>query len=105
MDISRVEPVTRAEIARLQHLNRSTLTRDLRAILSAGWVEEVRESANGRSRPIALTRAGQNLVLHAQPAWLAAQAKTEALLGRDGMNTISTIADRLMDQFQSTDRL
>jgi DNA-binding MarR family transcriptional regulator len=89
--------VTRAEIARLQHLNKSTLTRDLKAVLSAGWIEEVRETANGRSKPIALTRAGQQLMLNAQSAWLAAQAKTKALLGRDGMNAIRSITDRLMD--------
>jgi DNA-binding MarR family transcriptional regulator len=96
--ICRIEPVTRAEIARLQHLNRSTLTRDLKAILSEGWIEEVRENADGRSRPIALTRLGRELILNAQPAWRAAQAHAEALLGKDSMIAIVSIADRIMDQ-------
>jgi DNA-binding MarR family transcriptional regulator len=96
--ICRTEPVTRAEIARLQHLNRSTLTRDLKAILSEGWIEEVRENADGRSRPIALTRLGRELILNAQPALRAAQAQAEALLGKDCMIAIVNIADRIMDQ-------
>jgi DNA-binding MarR family transcriptional regulator len=101
MEINRKEPVTRAEIARLQHLNKSTLTRDLKAIASAGLIAEVRKGANGRSRPVALTSGGKELVLNARPAWLAAQASAEALLGRDGMNIICNIADRLLDDFKA----
>jgi DNA-binding MarR family transcriptional regulator len=82
--IRRTEPATRAEIARHQHLDKSTLTRNLRTILSEGWVEEVREDADGRSRPIALTAAGKELLIKAQPAWLAAQAEAKALGGKDG---------------------
>jgi DNA-binding MarR family transcriptional regulator len=36
--IYQVEPTTRAEIGRLQHQDRSTLTRNLKVILSEGWV-------------------------------------------------------------------
>jgi DNA-binding MarR family transcriptional regulator len=58
-----MQPTTRAEIARKQELDKSTLTRDLKSILSDGWIEEVREGANGRSRPIALAKAGKQLLL------------------------------------------
>jgi uncharacterized protein YecT (DUF1311 family) len=43
------------------------------------------------------SHSGQDLMLQAQPAWLAAQAETETLLGRDGMNAISNIKIRLAD--------
>jgi DNA-binding MarR family transcriptional regulator len=91
--IAQTEPVTRAEIARHQHLDKSTLTRNLRAILSEGWVQEVRETADGRSRPLALTAAGKELLLKAQPAWLAAQAEAKSLLGKDGMTAVIRTAD------------
>jgi DNA-binding MarR family transcriptional regulator len=61
--------ISRAQIARLHHLNKSTLTRDLKAVLSAGWIQEVREGANGRMKPIALTALGEELMLNAQQAW------------------------------------
>ena len=96
--VCRIEPATRAEIARLQHLNKSSLTRDLKVVLSEGWIEEVRRSANGRSRPVALTRVGKELMLNAQPAWLKAQVQAEALLGVDGMTTLINITDRILDQ-------
>ena len=95
--ICRREPITRAEIARLQHLNKSTLTRDLKAVLSEGWIEEVRVGANGRSRPVALTKAGKELMLIAQPAWLTAQVEAEALLGKDGTIAVISITDRIVD--------
>jgi DNA-binding MarR family transcriptional regulator len=88
------KPITRADVARLQHLERSTLTRNLKTILAKGWVEEVRDNANGRSRPIALTAAGRELLLKAEPEWLAAEVAAMALLGTDGMITIISVADR-----------
>jgi len=96
--VCRIEPATRAEIARLQHLNKSTLTRDLKVVLSEGWIEEVRRSANGRSRPVALTRVGKELMLNAQSAWLKAQVQAEELLGVDGIIALINITDRILDQ-------
>jgi DNA-binding MarR family transcriptional regulator len=87
-------PITRADVARLQHLDRSTLTRNLKSIFAKGWVEEVRDHADGRSRPIALTEAGRSLLLQAEPEWLAAEVEATALLGADGMITIVSVADR-----------
>jgi DNA-binding MarR family transcriptional regulator len=88
-------PVTRADIARQQHLERSTLTRNLKAIFSEGWVAEVRENADGRSRPIALTTAGKDLLSAAQPECLAAEAEATALLGKNEMMTVISVAKRL----------
>jgi DNA-binding MarR family transcriptional regulator len=94
--IAQTEPATRAEIARHQHLDKSTLTRNLKAILSKGWVQEVRETADGRSKPLALTSAGNELLIKAQPAWLAAQAEAKSLLGEDGMTAVINTADRIL---------
>lgn len=94
--IGQTAPTTRAEIARHQHLDKSTLTRNLRTSLSEGWVEEVRENADGRSRPIALTAAGKELLIRAQPAWLAAQADARLLLGKDGMTAVISTSDRII---------
>ncbi len=90
-------PTTRADIARLQHLDRSTLTRNLKAILAKGWVEEVRDNADGRSRPIALTTAGKELLREAGPQWLAAELEATSLLGVDGMMTIIQVADHILN--------
>jgi DNA-binding MarR family transcriptional regulator len=95
--IRQTEPATRAEIARLQHLDKSTLTRNLRAILSEGWAEEVHDNADGRSRPLALTTAGNELLIKVEPAWLEAQAEANALLGQDGITAVLRTATRILN--------
>jgi DNA-binding MarR family transcriptional regulator len=100
--IGKTEPITRARIARLQHLDKSTLTRNLRAILSEGWAVEVPENANGRSRPIALSPTGKALLLNAQSAWLAAQEQATALLGDDAATAIVNCAERIIQHLFTT---
>jgi DNA-binding MarR family transcriptional regulator len=94
--IYQVQPATRAEVGRHQHLDRSTLTRHLKVILSEGWAEETRYGADGRSRPIVLTKTGADLLRQAEPVWRAAQAEAKDLLGRDGFVAVMDIADRIM---------
>ncbi len=96
--IRQIEPATRAEIGRLQHQDRSTLTRNLKVILSEGWAEEMRDGADGRSRPIVLTKAGRDLLRKAVPAWQAAQAQAETLLGKDDVIVIMNTANHIMDR-------
>jgi len=101
--IYRIEPATRAKIARFHHQDRSTLTRHLKVILAEGWAEEVKYQADaqsrpdGRSRPIVLTKAGKDLLRKAEPAWQAAQSQAKALLGKDGVTAVMDIADRIME--------
>jgi DNA-binding MarR family transcriptional regulator len=95
--IYQAQPATRAEIGRQQHLDRSTLTRHLKVVLSEGWVEETRHGADGRSRPIVLTKLGSDLLHHAETAWRAAQVEAKDLLGKSGSTAVTEIASRIMD--------
>jgi DNA-binding MarR family transcriptional regulator len=95
--ISMIEPATRAEIGRFHHQDRSTLTRNLKIILSEGWTEEIQGEASGRGRPIVLTKKGKDLLRNAEPVWRVAQARAKALLGKDGMSVITKIGSRIME--------
>jgi DNA-binding MarR family transcriptional regulator len=95
--ISMIEPATRAEIGRFHHQDRSTLTRNLKIILSEGWTEEIQGEASGRGRPIVLTKKGKDLLRSAEPVWRVAQARAKALLGKDGMSVITKIGSRIME--------
>jgi DNA-binding MarR family transcriptional regulator len=95
--IYQLQPTTRADIGRHQHLDRSTLTRHLKLILSEGWAEEVREGADGRSRPVVLTAAGIDVLQKAEPAWRAAQIQAKDLLGKDALIAVIDLASRIMD--------
>lgn len=96
--ISRLGPASRAEIGRQNHQDRSTLTRNLQLILSQGWVEEIRDPATGRGRPLVLTKAGKDLLHKAAPAWRAAQVEARLVLGKAGVAAVMHIADELPPQ-------
>jgi DNA-binding MarR family transcriptional regulator len=93
--IFRLGSASRAEIGRYNYQDRSTLTRNLQLILSEGWVEEMEHEADGRSRPIVLTKAGKDLLHKAAPAWRAAQTQAKALVGEKGVAAIRSIDDLL----------
>jgi DNA-binding MarR family transcriptional regulator len=95
--IYQVQPATRADIGRHQHLDRSTLTRHLKVMLLEGWAEEIRQGADGRSRPIVLTMAGMDLLRKAVPAWQAAQVQVKDLLGKDAFIAVMDLASRIID--------
>src|SRR5271154_1124549 len=92
-----IQPATRAEIGRHHHQDRSTLTRNLKILLSEGWTEEVQDEGSGRGRPIVLTKAGKDLLVKGAPKWRVAQARAKALLGEGGMTTITDIANGIMN--------
>ncbi|MFZ6649355.1 MarR family winged helix-turn-helix transcriptional regulator [Undibacterium sp. TJN25] len=96
--ISRLGPVSRSEIGRNNHQERSTLTRNLQPILAEGWAEEIPHAASGRSRPIAVTPAGRLLLNNAAPAWRAAQARAKKMFGDIGAAAIMDIANELPQQ-------
>ena len=96
--IFEIEPATRAEIGRYHHQDRSTLTRNLKIILSEGWAEEVQGEGDGRGRPIVLTKAGKDLLRKGAPTWRLAQARAKALLGKDGVTAITDIANGIMNR-------
>ena len=90
--IARLGPVNRAEIGRQNHQERSTLTRNLQLLMTEGWVEEISDSAGGRSRPLALTAKGRGLLDVAGPAWRRAQFAAKAMLGDAGATSIVSMA-------------
>jgi DNA-binding MarR family transcriptional regulator len=94
--ISVREPASRSEIGRFHHQERSTLTRNLKIMLTEGWIEEVPGNSGGRARPIRLSKAGRRLLQSVITAWRGAQAEAQKLLGADGAGTIMDIASQIM---------
>ncbi|WP_413734010.1 MarR family winged helix-turn-helix transcriptional regulator [Sodalis sp. RH21] len=95
--IYQIEPVTRAEIGRYNHQDRSTLTRNMRLLLEQGWIEEIRNPGSARGRPVLLTQAGKDLLYSAEPGWRAAQARARTLLGKQGVSAVMATAKRIME--------
>jgi DNA-binding MarR family transcriptional regulator len=94
--IHEIQPATRSEIGRFHHQDRSTLTRNLKIILSEGWAEEDPAHGNAKRKPIVLTQAGKDLLLAAEPAWRGARIRSKELLGHGGALAVMDMADRIM---------
>ncbi|MGF7132723.1 DNA-binding MarR family transcriptional regulator [Paraburkholderia sp. EB58] len=93
--IMELGPLSRSDLGRRNHHDRSTLSRNLQPLISQGWVFEGVPGDDGRSRPLSLTEQGKELLHRAAFAWSVAQTKAKALLGEVGANALMGIAGEL----------
>lgn len=97
--LRRAAPRPRAigDLSRELGMDRTTLTRDLKPLASAGWVELV-TGDDARQRLIKVTPAGQRVIAKAQPLWRKAQDTIDAGLGKARVETLHAQLDRAMQQ-------
>lgn len=92
-------PRSIGELARELGMDRTTLTRDLKPLLAAGWVETA-PGDDARQRRIRVTAAGRRTVARAMPLWQAAQDDIERGLGRAGLLALHEQLDLAIGQLQ-----
>ncbi|WP_434981927.1 MarR family winged helix-turn-helix transcriptional regulator [Xanthomonas arboricola] len=61
-------------------MDRTTLTRNLKPLLAAGWVQ-ARRGEDARQKVVVLSRSGRGLLVRALPHWQRAQTQLETLFG------------------------
>lgn len=86
-------PMGSATLAASMALSASTLSRNLRPLMLAGWLE-LRAGADARSHLVAITDAGRAKRIEAQRRWRAAQ---DALNQRLGLPRVAAL-HRLIDE-------
>ncbi|MEI7446761.1 MAG: MarR family winged helix-turn-helix transcriptional regulator [Burkholderiales bacterium] len=86
------EPVRPAELARTMGLDASTLTRNLRVLIDAGWVVQG-PGEDARSRLVAATPAGRAKQAEARRHWKKAQLEVNALLGAERVAALHALLD------------
>ena len=90
--VARVGPVRRIDIGKRLHLDPSTLTRNLKIMLTNGWMEEIADGEDGRGLPLQITARGRDLLNRIGPSWRKAQDRTQKLIGNDGATLLRTLA-------------
>lgn len=90
--VLKLGPVRLSDLAVAMTMDASTLTRNLRPLIAAGWVE-LRTGADGRSRKAVVTAAGREKRAEAQRNWLAAQEQLNALLGSERVVALHALID------------
>lgn len=81
-----------AELAERLGMERTTLTRNLKPLMDAGWVA-LRPGADSRQRIVTITGAGQEKLAQAYPVWCGAQRAFEQLVGRDAVSAMHNQID------------
>jgi DNA-binding MarR family transcriptional regulator len=94
--VAKAGPIRRIEIGRRLHFDPSTLTRNLKVMLTNGWVQEVADGEDGRGLPVQITVQGRDLLNQIGPSWRKAQTRTEKFLGEDGAILLRKLAANSM---------
>jgi len=94
-------PLRPSDLALAMGLDASTLTRNLKPLVTAGWLTQS-EGADGRSRLIAITEAGRKKRGEAQRHWRAAQEQLNGLLGIERVMALHTLIDESIALLQTT---
>jgi DNA-binding MarR family transcriptional regulator len=77
--LARAGEVRQGDLGGLAHLDETTLTRNLRPLVDAGWVA-IRAGQDRREKLVTITESGNAKLQGARPAWERAQQRMQGLL-------------------------
>jgi DNA-binding MarR family transcriptional regulator len=90
--VLRLGPLRPGDLAQAMTLDASTLTRNLKPLLAAGWVE-LAAGTDGRSRSVTITESGRVKHAEGQRRWRVAQEGINALLGVQRVVALHALLD------------
>lgn len=90
--VLKLGPIRPGNLAQAMKMEASTLTRNLKPLVAAGWVQ-LGEGVDGRSRLITITEAGREKRQAAQRHWKMAQTSLNCLLGMPRMLALHALID------------
>jgi DNA-binding MarR family transcriptional regulator len=91
------EAVPVAELAARLSTERTTLTRNLKPLVDAGWVT-LKPGTDSRQRIATITPQGQDTIKAANAAWRRAQTELEETLGMQSVRILHRMADAALIQ-------
>lgn len=100
--LARLGPIRPSELAHVLTIDASTLTRNLRPLVAAGWIT-VSAGSDARSHTLAITPAGRDKRHDGQRHWKAAQNALNALLGVEQVIALHSLIDRSLERFAALD--
>ena len=90
--VLRLGPIRPGDLAASMTMDASTLTRNLKPMLVAGWLQ-MSAGDDGRSRLVHITDAGRDKRAEAQRHWKAAQEGLNQLLGVECVRALHALVD------------
>lgn len=99
--VDKLGPLPPGELARLMHMEPSTLTRNLKLLSGAGWLQ-VGEGADARSRLVSITAEGKVKRTEAKRLWRQAQDALNGKFGADTVAALHALLDEGLARFDET---
>ena len=100
--VLKLGPIRPGDLAEAMTMDASTLTRNLRPLLDAGWLV-MGPGDDGRSRLVHLTEAGRLKRAEAQRHWKAAQQLLNQALGLDTVLALHALLDDSLQRLSTAD--
>ena len=97
-------PLRPVDLAQAMGVEASTLTRNLKPMIAAGWLLQG-EGPDARSRLIEITDEGREKRAEAQRHWRAAQEQLNELLGIERVVALHALIDESIELLQIADQL
>ena len=93
--ITKLGPIRPVDLAALMRVDASTLSRNLKPLVAAGWIT-LEAGADARSRLIHATEAGREKRHEAQRRWRVAQEGINAAIGAERVMALHALIDEAM---------
>ncbi len=100
--VSRLGPIRPGELAHAMTIDASTLTRNLKPLVAAGWIT-VGAGEDARSHTVTITDAGRDKRNEGRRHWRAAQEGLNRLLGVDKVLALHALIDSSLARFAAAD--
>jgi DNA-binding MarR family transcriptional regulator len=94
--VVKLGPIRPSDLAREMKIGASTLTRNMRPLIDAGWLE-LGPGADGRSRLLSVTQAGREKRQEAQRRWRVAQEGINHTLGARRVVELHALIDECLE--------
>ena len=90
--VAKLGPILPGDLAREMKVDASTLTRNLKPLVAAGWLM-LQSGADGRSRLVTVTHEGREKRQEAQRRWRVAQEAINQTLGEANVVALHALID------------
>lgn len=89
-----------SQLAEMLDMDRTTLTRNLKPLADAGWVELRPSPLDARVRLVALTSSGDEQLRTARGYWRRAQEEVNSTIGEADLAQLHAVLDRYVPLFR-----
>lgn len=94
-------PIAIGAFAEIMGMDRTTLTRNIRPLIRAGWIELV-AGEDRRLRTIAVTAEGKAMFRRAVPLWRQAESELREAVGTEAIGQLQRLLDHSLERVTAT---